>query len=132
MSDDIINPFKEKTNWAKKAQNRLKKIEGDNGEKKEVKTETKKEKKKINRVAKSFKIYPGEISRVFDKRVNKLQVHFDDLDMPKNYVDSGKYLMFLMQFAEKFKIYELYKEVDVDGNLNLELDEVKEFIKKLN
>ncbi|MCA9459604.1 MAG: hypothetical protein KC550_03580 [Nanoarchaeota archaeon] len=170
MDEKIINPFAQnkKTNWAKKAQNRLSESrikdvqnsefetkenknnskDDNNNNNTEVKEEIKNktsikiENKKLNvnkkqckktkninveRVAKSFKIYPGKISRDFDKRVNKLQVHFDDLDFNKNYVDSGKYMMFLMSFAEKFDLYELYKEVENDGEISLTLNEVKKF-----
>ncbi|MCA9497460.1 MAG: hypothetical protein KC589_11055 [Nanoarchaeota archaeon] len=147
MDEKIVNPFTQnkKVDWAKKAQNRLSESKNDETGKKEdinkkiadkknqnLDLNIEKNSKKSNtveRVAKSFKIYPGKISRDFDKRVNKLQVYFDDLDYDKNYVDSGKYMMFLMSFAEKFDLYELYKEVDLDGELNLSLEEVKEFLK---
>jgi len=131
MENNIINPFKNKTNWAKKAENRLKKNNIEIKENSKNISINKNKKEKVKRVAKSFKVYFGPITRNFDKRVNKLQVYFDDLDYDKNYVDSGKYIMFLMQFAEKFKIYELYKNVDHQGNLDLKLDEIKKFIEKL-
>lgn len=124
----IRDPFKKTTNWAKKAEQR--------SEKNETKTPVRQdsgENKRLERVAKSFKIYPGKISRTFDKRVNKLQVHFDDLDHEKNYVDAGKYMMFLMSFAEKYSLYELYSETDKEGNFELDDSKVKEFLKeKLN
>jgi hypothetical protein len=127
---DIINPFNQvkKTNWAKKAEERL------------VNTESKKvnlnktdiNKKQIKRIAKSFKIYPGKISRDFDKRVNKLQVQFDELDYEKDYVDSGKYIMFLMSFAERYSLYDLYQKTDEEGNFEIDKEKLKEFAKKLN
>lgn len=137
---DIVNPFAQakKTNWAKKTQERLKtKVENDVSSKNIGETEknisknlkASKKNSSVERVAKSFKIYPGKISRDFDKRVNKLQVHFDDMDFDKNYVDAGKYMMFLMSFAEKFKIYDLYKEVDSSGSFDVSLDEVKKHFK---
>ncbi len=128
MENTIENPFKNRTNWANKTREKLKKRnneiinDGSNL----------KPKSKTNRIAKSFKIYPGNISRTFDKRVNKLQVHFDDLDYEKNYVDSGKYIMFLMQFAEKFRIFELYKEVNEDGELDIESKKVKDHFNNFN
>ena len=123
---NMSNPFKEikRTNWAKKTQDKLIKNENNNVNNsndnftKTIKSKIKKEpisstsNIKIKRVAKSFKIFPGKVVRDFDKRINKLQVHFDDLDFDKTYIDSGKYLMFLMSFAEKYGIYELYKNVD--------------------
>ncbi len=127
-NNNIRDPFKQTTNWAKKAEERL-------IEKPTTPTPIKESnyEKPIERVAKSFKIYPGDISRDFDKRVNKLQVHFDDLDYEKNYVDSGKYMMFLMSFAEKYGIYELYTEIDTKGEFELDENKVKEFLEnKLN
>lgn len=130
---EIINPFKQakKTDWAKKAEQRLTKSKEETKisnkilEKKPQITQNKS--KNITRTAKSFKIYTGEISRTFDKRVNKMQVYFDDKNMPKDFVDSGKYIMFLMSFAEKFKLYELYREVGEKGELDLSEKEVLEF-----
>jgi arginyl-tRNA synthetase len=117
MKETIINPFKQakKTDWAKKAQDRLVKAK----EKKE-KIKPIKKNSKIKRVAKSFKVYPGNLTRDFDKRINKMQVTFDDLDYDKDYVDSGKYLMFIMAFAEKYRLYELYTQVDENGNFELD------------
>lgn len=108
MNEEIINPFKQqKTNWAQKSKERL--IQPKKAKKQNTQT----------RVAKSFKIYKGTMTRTFDKRVNKMQVHFDDLDYSKNHIDSGKYIMFLMAFAEKYKLYNLYKEVDGNGNIEV-------------
>jgi len=152
MSDIKVNPFNnmKKTNWAKKAQDRLnvenqneseeREKRGENGEKrdermrsergdKNSKLSNPKSQSHISRVAKSFKVYPGKIPRDFDKRVNKLQVHFDDLDMPKDYVDSGKYMMFLMSLAEKYKLYELYTTVSENGDFSVDEEELK---KKFN
>ena len=123
---EIHNPFKQskKLDWAKKAQEKHKEII--------TKTTPIKKNIKIERIAKSFKVYKsGDIIKNFDKRVNKLQVVFDDLDMPKDYVDSGKYLMFLMQFAEKYNIYELYSEVNTNGEFTIDSKKLKEFITKL-
>jgi isocitrate/isopropylmalate dehydrogenase len=119
----IRDPFKKTTNWAKKAEERL---TSEKIEKKTVPKNKARENKPIERVAKSFKIYPGKISRNFDKRVNKLQVHYDDLDYDKNYVDAGKYMMFLMSFAEKYNLHELYSEVDKEGKFELDSKKVKE------
>lgn len=130
---DIINPFKEvKKDWAKKSQERIisakidnkeEKIENISASVKEKPASEKNNKAKI-RVAKSFKIYPGKLSRDFDKRVNKLQVKFDDLGFDKNYVDSGKYMMFLMALAEKYELYDLYSEVDENGEFFINKDEI--------
>lgn len=131
---DIINPFQQakKTDWAKKAQQRLVKSREVKEESKPVKQSLpEKKKKKVERVAKSFKIFPGKISRDFDKRVNKMQVHFDDLDYEKNYVDSGKYMMFLMAFAEKYELYDLYTEVSADCEFELDENRLKEFLEKI-
>ncbi|MEC8220814.1 MAG: hypothetical protein VX028_01975 [Nanoarchaeota archaeon] len=130
MTNNIRDPFKKTTNWAKKAEQRSENNhEVHNTSKFVIKTRS----SSVERVAKSFKIYPGKISRNFDKRVNKLQVHFDDLDYEKNYVDAGKYMMFLMSFAEKYSLYELYSETDKEGNFELDDSKVKEFLKeKLN
>lgn len=134
MSENIINPFNQikKTNWAKKAEQRLSNsrdevIEREVKEPIKFKIEESKPSKTIVRVAKSFKIYPGQIPRAFDKRVNKMQVYFDDLNKPKDYVDSGKYMMFLMSFAEKFGVHELYREVNENGEIELSEKEIKEF-----
>lgn len=128
MEQKIRDPFKQTTNWAKKAEQRTK-----SEAQEDIKAKNKVKEKPQERVAKSFKIFPGKISRDFDKRVNKLQVHFDDLDYEKNYVDAGKYMMFLMSFAEKYSLYELYSETDKDGTFELEDKQVKEFLKdKLN
>ncbi len=128
MEQKIRDPFKQTTNWAKKAEQRTK-----SEAQEDIKAKNQVKKKPQERVAKSFKIFPGKISRDFDKRVNKLQVHFDDLDYEKNYVDAGKYMMFLMSFAEKYSLYELYSETDKDGTFELEDKQVKEFLKdKLN
>lgn len=121
-----INPFndlKKPINWAQKANQKIN--ENNESQKKPTKINN-----KVNRVAKSFKVYPGEIIRNFDKRVNKLQVHFDDLDYDKNYVDSGKYLMFLMKLSEEFELFELYDEVNIEGNFNLDKKKFLEFIEK--
>ena len=120
MAQNMRNPFENqvKTDWTKKVEKKLDPIQ--------------KETKPKERVAKSFKIYKGEIARSFDKRVNKMQVHFDDKDYQKNYVDSGKYIMFLMAFAEKYRLYELYSEVSENGKFDIGDKELKEFIKKLN
>lgn len=134
--NEIINPFNQikKTNWAKKAEERLTNSKDESRSSKsnivEKPIEIKNKSKNIERVAKSFKIYQGEIPRAFDKRVNKMQVYFDDLDKPKEYVDSGKYIMFLMSFAEKFGLHELYREVSEKGELDLSKREVKEFFSK--
>lgn len=124
---DVINPFNQvkKTNWAKKAEERLvsKKDEKSNLPVNKNNSQN----KQIRRVAKSFKIYPGKISRDFDKRVNKLQVHFDELDYEKDYVDSGKYIMFLMAFAEKYSLYDLYSKVEENGNFTVDDNKLKEF-----
>ena len=141
MTDEIINPFKnKKTDWVKLSQRRFEdkkeyveienKKQNDNTKKsgnvsKPSKPVLKESKKEIKRVAKSFKIYPGEISRNFDKRVNKMQVKFDDLGFDKNYVDSGKYMMFLMSLSEKYNLHELYSEVDEKGNINIDEKELK-------
>lgn len=122
MENKIRDPFKKTTNWANLATKRV--------EKSDKKNERKSNEKPLSRVAKSFKIYPGKISRTFDKRVNKLQVHYDDLDHEKNYVDAGKYMMFLMSFAEKYELHELYSEVDKNGDFDLESKKVKEFLDK--
>jgi arginyl-tRNA synthetase len=122
MTNTIRDPFKQTTNWAKKAEERL-----DSKEEKVINNTSKIPNKPIERVAKSFKIYPGKISRDFDKRVNKLQVHFDDLDYKKNYVDAGKYMMFLMSFAEKYNLHKLYSEVDKKGSFEVDEKKLKEF-----
>lgn len=112
-----INPFnelKKPINWAQKANDKIKL----NNIKKEKNT----------RVAKSFKVYPGELIRNFDKRINKLQVYFDDKDYQKNYVDSGKYIMFLMALSEKFKLYELYQETNKIGQIDINNEDFKNFI----
>lgn len=101
----------------------------DNVPKKTIKTKKNIELKKNEngtpiRIAKSFKIYPGQISRDFDKRVNKLQVKFDDLEYEKNFVDSGKYMMFLMSFAEKFDLHELYKTTNHLGDFEINKQEI--------
>lgn len=133
MSNEIINPFKQvkKTDWAKKAQERFKENKTEIKTIVQTKTSSKKKevKKSIKRVAKSFKVYPGDISKIFDKRVNKLQVHFDDLDYDKDFVDSGKYIMFLMSLAEKYKLYELYDTVDEKGNLNIDMKKLEKLFK---
>lgn len=135
MSDEIINPFKQikKTDWSKKSSQRLNNLKSERVVKKTQITskpikkivEKPVKKEKIHRIAKSFKIYPGEIGRDFDKRINKLQVHFDDLDFDKEYVDSGKYLMFIMAFAEKYKLYDLYEDVNEKGELSISKDKLK-------
>lgn len=127
-----INPFndlKKPINWAQKAND---KISNSNNLKNNfyIKKNSESENKTKLRVAKSFKVFPGNIIRNYDKRINKLQVFFDDKNYDKNYVDSGKYLMFLMGLAEKFELFELYEEVDENGNLNLDLKKFKEFINK--
>ena len=136
---EIIDPFKQKkkTDWASMVKKRIERDEGADSHansedpvyQKTEKTSSKEKGKR--RVAKSFKIYPGKISKDFDKRVNKMQVYFDDLDFDKNYVDSGKYVMFLMAFAEKYKVYELYEEVLENGEINVDKDKLKEFASKL-
>ena len=141
---EIVNPFKQakKIDWSKKTEERLvnakesekEVVQQSNGRQSElgegIGAEGKKKKAEI-RVTKSFKVYPGRISREFEKRVNKLQVKFDDLDYDKTFVDSGKYLMFLMDFAEKFAIYELYTEPDTEGRIVLDKEKVIEHMKKL-
>lgn len=136
MNDIKVNPFNnmKKTNWAKKAQDRLntenqREVKEEKKERKNSKVTKIKNKSRIERVAKSFKVYPGKIPRDFDKRVNKLQVHFDDLDMDKDYVDSGKYIMFLMSLAEKYKLYELYTNVSENGDVIVDGEKLK---KKFN
>lgn len=123
MKENIVNPFEQtkKINWAKKAKEKINKQE--NLPKNTIKN-------KVTRIAKSFKIFPGEISRNFDKRVNKMQVKFDDLNYQKNHVDSGKYIMFLMAFAEKFELYELYEEVNSKGELKITEEEIKKILLK--
>ena len=131
--EKIVNPFNDmKTNWAKKAQEKHISTTIKVEKKSEIKKQTNSIKKKeIKRVPKSFKIYPGKIPKDFDKRVNKLQVYFDDLDFEKDYVDSGKYIMFLMAFAEKYSLYDLYSQVDENGNFELEKQKLKKFIENL-
>jgi arginyl-tRNA synthetase len=125
MENNIRDPFKKTTNWAKKAEERLEETP-----KSTIKESTQTKKvKPLERVAKSFKIYPGKISRDFDKRVNKLQVHFDDLDYDKNYVDAGKYMMFLMSFAEKYNLHELYSETNSKGEFSVDEKKLKELFK---
>ncbi|MDA3855734.1 MAG: hypothetical protein PF569_05720 [Candidatus Woesearchaeota archaeon] len=129
MSNEIINPFKQvkKTDWSKKSNERLNNLKTNKvvektkftGKPSLGKLEKPLEKEKIQRIAKSFKIYPGDIGRDFDKRINKMQVHFDDLDFDKDYVDSGKYLMFIMAFAEKYKLYELYEDINDRSDLDI-------------
>ena len=115
---DIRNPFKEgRTNWSKLTEERINQPQKQNNNTTQI------------RIAKSFKVYKGEITRNFDKRVNKLQVHFDDLDYDKNYVDSGKYIMFLMAFAEKYKLYELYTQTNENGEIEIEEEKIKKFMK---
>ncbi len=135
MADEIVNPFKhvKKVDWAKKAQDKLKerekepKNEAVKPQKKAIKTSS----NKVKRIPKSFKIYPGNISRSFDKRVNRLQVKFDELDFEKDYVDSGKYIMFLMVFAEKYGLYDLYTQIDSEGNFEVDKKKLKAFAEKL-
>ena len=120
MSDEIINPFKEtKVDWAKKSRERI-----FDKNKEELPRNTKNSERKEYRVAKSFKIFKGRLSRDFDKRVKRMQVKYDDLDYEKDYTDAGKYIMFLMAFAEKYKLYELYKPVDGDGEIEMDRQEV--------
>lgn len=139
MNDEIVNPFKEKTNWVKKANERVKPnnnvkldnfIEKNNSNKNQIKINSKKNNIKVQRVAKSFKIFPGDIPRKFDKRINKLQVYFDDLDYKKDYVDSGKYIMFLMELAEKYELYKLYSEIKVGDELNIDKKILLDLLKK--
>lgn len=120
MTENIINPFKQtkKVDWTKKNVQRLQKANEEVKEIKQISSE------KIKRMPKSFKIYPGNISREFDKRINKMQVKFDDLEYEKDYVDSGKYIMFLMSFAEKYELFELYSPVDKDGNFTLDKQKI--------
>ena len=123
---EIRNPFKDKkTNWAELANKRV----DNQNDKKPISPITNHQSESLVRVAKSFKVYKGKLTRDFDKRVNKLQVHFDDLDYDKNYVDSGKYIMFLMAIAEKYKLYDLYKEVNGEGDIEIKENELKEFFK---
>ena len=133
---EVINPFKQnkKTNWAMKSQNKFRESHKTEDVKKNIVKEKevlKTREVKLKRVSKSFKIYPGDISKKFDKRVNKLQVEFDELDFDKNYIDSGKYLMFLMAFAEEYGIYKLYSNVDKEGKFKIDKDKIKELVKKL-
>lgn len=132
-----INPFndlKKPVNWAQKANSRIN--ENSNQKTEENKKISNNENSKNNknkaktRVAKSFKVYPGNLIRNFDKRVNKLQVHFDDKDFEKNFVDSGKYIMFLMSLSEKFELFELYEEVSENGEIKISKEEFKAFINK--
>lgn len=144
MNKKIINPFKQTpTNWAAVAENRFSTKQAQKettSPLSQEQTQTPQTTKTTNnnnstktkaRIAKSFKIYPGTLSRNFDKRINKLQVHFDDLDFPKDYVDSGKYLMFLMAFAEKYKLYELYREVDKNFEITISQEELDKFKQSL-
>lgn len=134
---EIVNPFNnvKKTNWAKKAHDRINSSE--NSQKtNETRMSSKpsnlgKPKKTLKRVAKSFKIYPGSLSREFDKRVKKMQVHFDDLNFEKDYVDSGKYIMFLMAFAEQTNLWELYTSVSESGKLELDKENLKKYLENL-
>jgi len=150
MNKEIVNPFKQTkiTDWAKKAQNRFKEEIITNNESNilknnsniissnklnnsknfEIKKNNNKNNlnnKKIERVSKSFKIYKCDLAKKFDKRVNKLQVKFDDLDYEKNYVDSGKYIMFLMALSEEFKLYDLYEEISLDCKININKNKIK-------
>lgn len=149
MSNDIINPFKQKkkVDWAKISRDKLNAVENKKSKKQDVESpagvainrdmgklgklskpdnqsKPSKPVKPKERVAKSFKIYKGDLSRKFDKRVNKMQVYFDDKDFDKNYVDSGKYIMFLMAFSEKYGLYDLYREVDGSGAINVSKQEI--------
>ncbi|MCA9486264.1 hypothetical protein H6501_04960 [Candidatus Woesearchaeota archaeon] len=129
MSEEVQNPFelkKSTTNWADMAKKRL---EQGNSEQTEKTQKTGSSSKP--RVAKSFKIFPGDLSRAFDKRVNKMQVHFDDEGKEKNFVDSGKYVMFLMAFAERYGVWDMYTEVDGSGDISLDAEKLKDFAKKL-
>ncbi|MFW6285909.1 MAG: hypothetical protein ACOC16_01940 [Nanoarchaeota archaeon] len=129
MSDEIINPFKQNINknWVKKTNQRFSNVTKKNqNKKKQI------ENKDKTRIAKSFKIYKGTLARDFDKRVTKLQVKFDDLDFEKNYVDSGKYIMFLMAFAEKYKLYELFQPTNGNGDINIEKEKLLKYFKNLN
>jgi hypothetical protein len=136
MSEDIINPFKQSKNinWAQKSKERLyeRKEREHNKAKPVASSQISKDKgKPQERVAKSFKIYKGSLSRTFDKRVKKMQVKYDDLDYEKDYVDSGKYVMFLMAFAEECKLYDLYKRVDGDGNITIDKQEILNHFAKI-
>jgi len=140
---DISNPFKEnKVNWAKKAENKyardstVSKAQSSSVNKK-VKSsgftgKPKVKSPKIKRVAKSFKVYGGDIVRKFDRRVSLLEMDFSDLGFDKNFVDSGQYIMFLMSFAEKYGLYDLYSKVDGKGNFEIDSKKLEVFKRRFS
>ena len=79
---------------------------------------------------KGFKLYE-KIIGIFVKRVNVENIKYLDNGMPKNYFNESSYMMFLLQFAEKYELYELFRHVDeYDGELLISNQEVKEHINK--
>ena len=137
--NNIVNPFeqrKKKIDWTKQAKekysakNESLQVNSDFS-KAEKNVKNNKTENKVKRVTKSFKVYSGLITREFDKRVNKLQVKFDDLNYNKDYVDSGKYIMFLMALAEKAELYNFYCEVNEKGELEINKEEILKRLKEI-
>lgn len=117
------------TNWSDKANENISNLG------KAAPTPIKKVYVKSNKVVrKTFgcRIYMGKIDKTFDNDFNKLKIEMiksGKLENPEDF-KTGDYLMFILSFANKYNLKDLYVDVDTEGHFDLDKKKLEEHFKK--